>query len=531
MNALLAQSVLIAGAWRAAKMSGTFHAENPATGEVSAEEYPVSCWEDCSDMLDAAVEAAVELRGVERSRLGAFLNCVADRIEARSEEIVAMAHQETGLAVAPRLSKGELPRTVNQLRQAATEASEGSWVRATIDTQAPVRSMYAPIGPVCVFGPNNFPLAFNGVAGGDFAAAIAAGNPVIAKAHPSHPGTTRMLAEEVHSAALESGLPAGTFQMMYHLSVEDGFRLVADKRLGATSFTGSRSAGLALKARADAAGKPIYLELSSLNPVIVLPGALEERASEIAQELANSCLAEVGQMCTSPKLIVLVAGERAEQFIREVEAIEASRPTMPMLSSGVLRSLDTNVKSLVAAGCDVIAGAKVVDGPGYRYANTLLRVSGEKFLANSAALQTEAFGTAATFVVASDVAQLLAILSSLEGNLTGCIYSSKSAVDDGAYREVEMRLRPLVGRLLNDKVPTGVAVSSAMNHGGPYPATGHPGFTSVGIPASLLRFAALQCYDNVREERLPAELRDKNPNSSMWRFIDREWTRADVGAA
>jgi 2,5-dioxopentanoate dehydrogenase len=186
------------------------------------------------------------------------------------------------------------------------------------------------------------------------------------------------------------------------------------------------------------------------------------------------------------------------------------------------------VAVLTAAGAELLVGGHEVDGDGYRVANTLLRVDAGTFLANAEALQTEAFGTASLVVVAEDIQQLPAVAAVLDGSLTGCIYSDTRGSDDPAYELLEPALRARVGRLLNDKPPTGVAVVSAMNHGGPYPATGHPGFTAVGLPASMLRFAALHCYDNVRPHRLPAELRDKNPTGSMWRLIDGEWTRNDI---
>ena len=204
------QSVLIAGQWRAAKASGTFRAENPATGELLPAEFPVSTWADCDDALNAAAEAAEKLRAVPPEQIVNFLTRFAERIETRKTELVEAAHAETALPKAPRLADVELPRTTNQLRQAAAAVLEGSWALPTIDTKLNIRSVLAPLGPVLVFGPNNFPFAYNGVAGGDFAAAIAAGNPVIAKAHPCHPRTTKLLAEEAFDALRESGLPPAT---------------------------------------------------------------------------------------------------------------------------------------------------------------------------------------------------------------------------------------------------------------------------------------------------------------------------------
>ena len=521
--------VLIAGAWRASEASGTFHAEDPTTGERLADAYPISRWSDLDQALDAAVAAAEQLRTLGPEPIAAFLERFASRIEGRGAELVAMANRETGYPQKPRLADVELPRTAGQLRQAAQAAREGSWALPTIDTKNGIRSCLAPLGPVCVFGPNNFPLAFNSLAGGDFAAAIAAGNPVIGKANTSHPGTTRLFAEEALAALADTGLPAGTVQLIYRTSHDDGARLVADPRIGATGYTGSRSAGLVLKAAADRAGKPIYLELSSVNPIVVLPGALAERAEKLADEFTASCLMGTGQFCTNPGLVMLLAGEATERFVQMVVERFGKAPAGVLLSSGVARSLAAAVDGLVAAGAERLAGGKPIAGPGYRYENTLLRVSADAFLAQPHALQAEAFGNASLLVVARDAAQVAQVLRSFEGNLTGAIYSDTAGSDDALYTQLEPVLRPLVGRLLNDKMPTGVAVSPAMNHGGPYPATGHPGFTAVGIPAALRRFGALQCYDNVRPARLPRLLADRNPTGKTWRLLDGRWTCEDVG--
>ena len=522
------QPVLIAGQWRAARAAGTFHATNPATGERLPDDFPTSTWEDCEAALAAAEEAATMMRAAPPEQLATFLSNYAGRIEARAAEIVETAHAETGLPISPRLAAVELPRTAVQLRQAAAAALEGSWALPTIDTKINLRSVLEPLGPVLVFGPNNFPYAYNGVAGGDFAAAIAAGNPVIAKAHPSHPGTSRLLAVEALAAVAESGLPPAAVQMIYNIVPEDGLRLVADARLGAVGFTGSRAGGLKLKAAADAVGKPIYLELSSLNPVVILPGALAERGPKIVEEFTTSCLMASGQFCTNPGLVILTAGAATEAFVAAVAEQFAAAPVAPLLSAVVARGLQTSVAVLQTAGAQLLTGGQPVAGPGSRFNNTLLRVSGDDFLKAPEKLQTEAFGNASLFVIARDTAQVAAILEHLEGNLTGCFYSDTQGSDDTEYLTLAPLLRRRVGRLLNDKMPTGVAVSPAMNHGGPFPATGHPGFTAVGIPAALRRFAMLACYDNVRPARLPASLGDKNPNGKMWRLIDGHWSQGDV---
>ncbi|MCA9216783.1 MAG: aldehyde dehydrogenase family protein, partial [Planctomycetales bacterium] len=268
------QPILINGEWVAADASSTFQATNPATKQKLDGEFPVSSWSDCEKAIAAAATAAVAMRELSGEQIAAFLEEFANQIEQRKDELVAMANAETALPVSPRLADGELPRTTGQLRQAAAAARSASWRNATIDTVNDIRSVLGPIGPVCVFGPNNFPFAFGSISGGDFAAAIAAGNPVIGKANSSHPGTTRIFGEAALAAINATDVPAATVQLLYRTSHSDGERLVSDPRIGATGYTGSRSAGLKLKAAADAAGKPIYVELSSVNPVVILPGAL-----------------------------------------------------------------------------------------------------------------------------------------------------------------------------------------------------------------------------------------------------------------
>lgn len=524
------QKVLIAGQWRAPKdPAGHFNAVNPANKQTLPQVYPVSGQNDVDEAIAAGKQAAVELRTAPRKKFAQFLDLFADKIEAHADELVEMANLETGLPKEPRLRNGELPRTTDQMRKAAQAARELCWCHATIDTSVNIRSMMGPLdGPVSVFGPNNFPFAFNSIAGGDFVAAIAVGNPVIAKANTGHPGTTLVFARLAFEAVTETGLPPATVQMIYRTPPELGLQLVSHQDIGASAFTGSKSAGVRLKAAADEAGKPIYLEMSSVNPVFILPGALEERLDQIAAELFGSCALGAGQFCTNPGLMILQKGGATEQFIKTLaETFTGHQPGVllsPQGPDGIAQALDV----LRSAGAVLIAGGEKVEDEGYRFANTLMRVDGRTFIGNPDALQTEAFGTASLIVVADDIQEMKEVASVLEGNLTGCIYSHTQGQDDREYEILEPELRPKVGRLLNDKPPTGVAVVTSMNHGGPYPATGHPGFTAVGLPASMLRFAALYCYDSIRSHRLPAELQDRNPTGSMWRMVDGRWTQEDL---
>ncbi len=520
--------VLIAGKWRQANASETFQATDPNKNTKLVPEFPVSSWQDCDEALNAAVGAARQLRKLPVGKIADFLERYADRIEAAKDALVEAAFAETGLGKNPRLADVELPRTSNQLRAAAKACRSGNWAMATIDTAAGIRSVLEPLGPVCVFGPNNFPFAFNSVSGGDFAAAIAAGNPVIGKANSSHPETTRLLAEQAAEALAETGLPPATVQLIYRTSHADGERLVSDARTGATGYTGSRGAGLTLKASADKAGKPIYLELSSVNPVVITPAALAQRGDEIVGEFVTSVLMGTGQFCTNPGMVMLVKDDATDKFLGAVSEKFDSAPAGTLLSPAVAKSLSSSVKKLCDYGADLLTGGGEPESDRCAFANTLLKTSAKKFLGNPEGFQTEAFGNASLMVVADDVDQLCEAIGHLEGNLTGCLYTATDGSDEAAAVKITFELSPKVGRLLNDKMPTGVAVSAAMNHGGPYPATGHPGFTAVGVPGSLIRFGKLTSFDNVRKDRLPAILKDKNPTGETWRLIDGKWTTGDL---
>jgi NADP-dependent aldehyde dehydrogenase len=520
--------ILIDGHWVPSDAAETFQAFNPTTGQAIDGNFPVSRWSDCDRVLNASVHAFEAMRSVSPSARADFLDRLAGNIEVSKEALVAKAHEESGLAVSPRLADVELPRTINQLRQAAAAARTGSWSMPTIDTKARIRSIYEAFGPVCVFGPNNFPFAYNGAAGGDFAAAIAVGNPVIAKANTSHPGTTKLLAELVLAAMQDTKMPSGLVQLIYRTSHEDGLKLVSDHRIAATGYTGSRQAGLRLKAAADAAGKQFYAELSSVNPVVILPGALAERMASIVDEYVTSGLMGAGQFCTNPGLLLVIDDELSQSFIAELINRYKQSPSGTLLSKSVQRSLTSGVETLRKNGAKLLVGGEALAGSRCAYANTLLHATGEQFLKDAVKFQTEAFGNAALIVSCRDRVQLQSVLKSLEGNLTGCIYTAKDDSDDDIYSSIAPILALKVGRFLNDKMPTGVAVSPAMNHGGPYPATGHPGFTAVGFPGSMLRFAKLTSYDAVRLARLPKALQNANPTGETWRNVDGRWSLEDV---
>ena len=519
--------MLIDGQWRSVPDAATFQAINPASGEALAPRYPLASETDLHDALQAGWEAAQRLKMEAPEKIAHFLEGYAERILTQREALVSLAHAETGLPVEPRLNSGELPRTVNQLRQAARAVRERSWTRPTLDTAANICSMLAPLGaPVAVFGPNNFPFAFNSVSGGDFVSAIAAQNPVIAKANLGHPGTTLKLTELAFEAVQESGLPPATVQLLYHMPPELGFQMVSDQRIGATGFTGSKVAGLKLKAAADAAHRLFYAELSSINPAVVLPGALRTRPAAIADEFFASCTTVAGQLCTAPGLLIVLDGQLSEDFIQTVTQKFSEQPPGLLLTASGAVHLQDAVETWQRSGAVVLTGGAAA-GPGFRFQNSLLKVTGERFLRHPKDLQTEAFGPVSLVVVARDEDQLVEIIEALEGNLTGTVYAA--AEDDALYRRLASALRWKVGRLLTNKMPTGVAVSPAMNHGGPFPSTGHPGFTAVGIPGSITRFAALHSYDNVEQLHLPPELQGGNP-LQIWRLVDGQWSQNPVAS-
>ncbi|KAA1259405.1 Alpha-ketoglutaric semialdehyde dehydrogenase [Rubripirellula obstinata] len=496
-------SILINGDWQSAKSSRAIQAIDPTNRSAVGETFPVSDWADCETVMDAAQAAAVAMEDISLDDLASFLNAYADNLEKNAESICEVANQETGLPVSPRLLDVEMPRTIDQLRQAAAAAKDHGWRNPVHDHDKNIHSCLTPIGPVLIFGPNNFPLAFNAISGGDFAAAIAAGNPVIAKAHPSQPGTSRLLAEQALDAAKRTGMPAGIVQMLYDIDPSDGLKMVADSRIAAVAFTGSRRGGTALKAAADQVGKPIYLEMSSINPVFLLQSALE-RGEELSDEAAGSCLLAAGQFCTSPNLIVIPKGEKADEFLQAMTAAFKSKPAGTLLSEAVLSSLKSSIEMLVGAGVEILAGGKEAESDAFAFANTLMKIDSKSFLENEDALQTEAFGPASLVVVCEDEQDALAIAKRIHGSLTASVYGKEG---DAAMVPLTKILQRVAGRVIHNKMPTGVAVSPAMNHGGPYPATGHPRFTAVGIPASLERFAKLSCFDNVAESFLPACLR------------------------
>ena len=518
------EPVLIDGQWRAAMATGSFRAIDPATGVERPQQWPVSGWSDVDAALDAAVAAASALASLPGARIADFLERYADRLAARGDELVAVAHAESGLAVKPRLADVELPRMLDQLRQAAAAAREGTWRMGMIDSQRNIRSAAFGLGPVVVFPPANFPLAYGAVTGGDFAAAIAAGNPVIAKAHPGHPGVSRIAADEALFAVLETGLPPATVQLVHGISMDDGTRLVADGRVGGTGFTGGQEAGKRLYAAAAAAGRVIWVEMGSLNPVVLLPGALAERGAEIAGELTASVTGSAGQFCTKPGFVFLISDEAAATFTTAVaERFEAIGAQVLLGKVGRER-LVAALAQLKSAGARVLAGGGVGDGP-CSHRPTVLAVPAALLVARPEALLIEAFGNATVLVQCASVGELMQAVTCVPGALAASIYSAKDGRDDATVGQVAASLVARAGRIIENRMPTGLAVTPPMQHGGPWPSAGPPFFSAVGMPWSILRFARRICFDGWSHQRLPECLRDEAPEGRPWRFLDAAWTR------
>jgi NADP-dependent aldehyde dehydrogenase len=522
------QPVLIDGAWRPAAAVDSLRAFDPTAGVERDAVWPVSGWPDVDAALDAAVRAAAERARLPVEATAAFLERYAERLAARAEEIVAVAHAETGLAIRPRLLEAELPRTLDQLRQAAAAAREQTWRMAMIDTARNIRSLAVGLGPVVVFPPANFPLAYGAVTGGDFAAAIAAGNPVIAKAHPGCPSVSLLAAREAGEAVRETGLPPATVQLLHGLTPADGLRLVADRRVGATGFTGGRAAGQALFAAASAAGRVIWVEMGSVNPVVCLPGSLAERGAEIAGELTASVTGSAGQFCTKPGLVFFIDDDAGEVFVAAVAAAFSGIGAQVLLGPAGRERLRAAIDQLRAAGARLLV-ADEPRNPGTAgpcvHRPTLLEVTAAALIADPEQLVVEAFGNATVLVRCGSLAELAAAVACVGGALGASVYLARSGADDGAFAEVGPLLAARAGRVIENRMPTGLAVVPPMQHGGPWPSAGPPFFSAVGFPWTMLRFARRVCFDGVAQSRLPEVLRDPPPPGRPWRFIDGGWTR------
>lgn len=498
-----------------AKGSKTFKTFNPLLNIENQWEITEASQEEVNQAAELAAEAFKTYSKTSGARKAEFLRAIADEIEALGEELLQVYSSESGLPNGRAM--GERGRTLGQLRAFANHVEEGNWVDASIDTAQPdrkplpkvdLRKMNVPLGPVVVFGASNFPFAFS-TAGGDTAAALAAGCPVIVKSHPMHAATGEMVSSAVIKAAEKTGMPNGVFSNLNSSGIEVGQQLVQHPKVKAVGFTGSIRGGRALY---DLAAKrdepiPVFAEMGSINPVVILPQALNNRAEAIAKTYAGSITLGTGQFCTNPGLIIGVKSVGLTSFVNTLaEAIVKVEPSC-MLHPNIAGAYETNKsKALSQSGIKVLAGYENDIEPNYAR-QVVTTVEGDTFL-NNPTLHHEVFGPFSLVVQCEDKQQLEKIISNLEGQLTGTIISDDNEVAE--YSNVVSALQNRVGRIIFNGVPTGVEVCPSMQHGGPYPASTDSRFTAVGVD-SIKRFVRPFSFQDWPNDLLPDELKNENP--------------------
>lgn len=500
-----------------------FHSIDAASGEPFGPALLVDGLAEVAAACAAADAAFDTYRATNRDQRAALLERIALEILALGEVLIDAAHRESGL---PRARiEGERGRTVGQLRLFADVVRKGAWQGLRIDPALPdrqplprpdLRLRFIPVGPVAVFGASNFPLAFS-TAGGDTASALAAGCPVVVKGHPAHPETGALVASAIANAVAASGLPAGVFGHLVGPSNELGAALVQDPRIAAVGFTGSRNGGLALAGLAQARPVPIpvYAEMSSINPVLLLPHALSARASALGAGFAGSLTMGAGQFCTNPGLVLAIEGEGLDAFLAAASDAVVQTPAQVMLTQGIAQAYRDGVATLTSLAEALAEGAAA---EGTRGGAALFQTTAATFLANPV-LAHEVFGAASVVVRCRDEAELTAVLRGLEGQLTTTLQMDQA--DEALARRLLPLLERKAGRILVNGWPTGVEVCHAMVHGGPFPATTDARTTSVGSLA-IDRFLRPVSYQNFSTALLPAELRDDARDDGAPRLIDGE---------
>jgi alpha-ketoglutaric semialdehyde dehydrogenase len=510
-----------------------FYAMNPKNGERLDPVFFSAAPDEVDRAASLAHEAFATYERVSARDRGAFLRAIAANIESIIEELVERAEQETALPKA-RL-QGETARTCGQLRLFADVVEEGSWVQARIDRGRPdrkpapkpdIRSMLRPLGPVVVFGASNFPLAFS-VAGGDTASALAAGNPVIFKGHPAHPGTSELVGHAVREAVRQCKLPEGVFSLLFDGGNRVGTALIKHPLVKAAGFTGSRVAGRILMDLAAARPEPIpvFAEMSSTNPVFILPGALRERVDNIAAALYASFTLGAGQFCTKPGLVFLPAVAEASAFVRRLRESVNDSGTFHLLTSGIQSSYSTAINARRTNTSVRLIAEKQPSATGGEFGAgaALFETDVQTFLSDET-LAAEIFGPATLLVRHSNREEVLEAARKLEGHLTATIHGTDRDLEE--FRDLVAILTRKVGRLVFNGFPTGVEVCHAMVHGGPYPATSDGRSTSVGSQA-IFRFCRPVCYQGFPQTALPEELKDANP-MHIWRLVDGEMTTEPI---
>jgi NADP-dependent aldehyde dehydrogenase len=495
--------------------NGKIQGFNPAANEPFGPEFGGATRADLTRACALAGEAFNSYRNTSLEERALFLEDVAARVAAQAEKLVPVVMAETGLP-RPRV-EGELGRTVGQLRLFAATVREGSFMRPRIDPALPdrkpmpradLRLRFIGVGPVAVFGASNFPLAFS-VAGGDTASALAAGCPVVVKAHSAHPGTSALVGEAIQAAVKARGLHEGVFSMIFSADRQINIDLVTDPNIKAVGFTGSRGAGQLLMKAAAARPEPIpvFAEMSSINPVILLPAALKARGADIGKAFSASLVLGAGQFCTNPGLLLALEGADVEAFAEAAGLAVKGAAASTMLTTGIHSAYQQGIGILSGHGAvKQVARGQDCTGPNQAQAG-LFQTSAKDFLADHQ-LHAENFGPSSLLVRCKDVGELAQVLGALEGQLTIALHMDKD--DYATAAKLMPVLENKAGRILVNGFGTGVEVSHAMVHGGPFPATSDSRATSVGTLA-MDRFLRPVCYQDMPQELLPEALRDGNP--------------------
>ena len=501
----------------------TYKTFNPELNTENATVFTEATANEIDDAVNLAEKAFKAFRTVSGIKKAEFLNAIAAEILALDDVLIKTYCLETGLPEGR--AKGERGRTIGQLQSFANLVAEGSWVEATIDTAQPnrapmpksdIRKMLIPLGPVVVFGASNFPLAYS-TAGGDTAAALASGCPVIVKSHPMHAGTGTLVASAIIKAAEKTGMPNGVFSNLNASGIEVGQQLVAHPKVKAVGFTGSIKGGRALL---DLAAKraepiPVFAEMGSINPVIILPKALENRQADIAKTYAGSITLGTGQFCTNPGLLLGIKSDAFTSFINNVsEEVSKTTPSC-MLHPNIKKGYNTNKEKVVSQDNVTVTANYTLDVQNNYAAQAIVTVTGKTFLENPT-LHLEVFGPFSMIVQCDNAEELETVIASLEGQLTGTVISDEQEVAN--YPAVMAALQNRVGRIIFNGVPTGVEVCESMVHGGPYPASTDSRFTAVGI-GSIKRWVRPFSYQDWPNNLLPNELKNENP-SNIFRVVD-----------
>lgn len=480
--------------------------------------------QDINQAMEQAWHASHIYRNTTLKERADFMRAIAREIEALGDELLQVTGRETNLPEA-RL-RNERARTMFQLNSYADACEKGDWLEARIDTAIPdkappkpdIRKMMVPVGPVLVFGASNFPYAYS-TAGGDTASALAAGCPVIVKAHPAHAGTSELMASAILKAATSCQMPAGVFTHLHGAGFEVGRALVEHPYTKSVGFTGSFAGGKQLFDWANQRKEPIpvFAEMSSINPVFLLPGKLKESAVELAKAYAGSITLGVGQFCTNPGLLIGIEGEELTAFSNALsEEISKTLPA-PMLHEGIYRNyISKKETTLAQAGVTslAIAATSATEGQG---AAVLAAVSGKDFISNPL-LHQEVFGPFSLLIRCKDKAELQEVVRHLEGQLTATLMATETDIQE--HRQLVELVKNICGRLILNGVPTGVEVCLSMQHGGPFPSTTDARFGSVGADA-IKRFVRPLAYQNWPDSLLPEALKENNP-LGIWRTVNNE---------